>query len=313
MAIGIDSNDLNSSGGPTYGAPSNWLQLMSVGPFRSLDPDSSMTYTMAFVSAKQLRDFVQNQSQSILSTAESQAELRDHFNRCRSTYMGEDADESGIYSAEKDLNQNGKLDRFVLPEPPADPKVKIVAGDKKATIYWSNNAEASVDPITREKDFEGYKIYSSKIGDDLKPNFTDARNLIGTWDSTGNDVGNNNGFDLIRLSQPITFDGDTTKYYYSYTINNITNGWQYLIIVTAFDRGNKKAQQCIVLYPMRSQLEKIRFKKDREDCLIKDWANKCLPKVAISVVCIKMMDIYFFISIQLKLRFTTTPLILKSD
>jgi hypothetical protein len=240
MAIGIDSNDLNSSGGPTYGAPSNWLQLMSVGPFRSLDPDSSMTYTMAFVSAKQLRDFVQNQSQSILSTVESQAELRDHFNRCRSTYMGEDADESGIYSVEKDLNQNGKLDRFVLPEPPADPKVKIIAGNKKATIYWSNNAESSVDPITREKDFEGYKIYSSKIGDDLKPNFTDARNLIGTWDSIGNDVGNNNGFDLIRLPQPITFDGDTTKYYYSYTINNISNGWQYLIIVTAFDKGNKK-------------------------------------------------------------------------
>ena len=190
MAIGIDSNDLNSSGGPTYGAPSNWLQLMSVGPFRSLEPDSSMTYTMAFVSAKQLRDFVQNQSQSILSTDGSQLELKEHFNRSRSTYLGEDADETGIYSV--------------------------------------------------EKDFEGYKIYSSKIGDDLKPNFTDARNLIGTWDSTGNDVGNNNGFDLIRLPQPITFEGDTTKYYYSYTINNISNGWQYLIIVTAFDKGNKK-------------------------------------------------------------------------
>ncbi len=239
LAVGIDSNDLNSSSGPTYGPASNWLQLMSVGPFRSLEPDSSMTYTMAFVCGKQLREFTQNQSLTILSTEASQKELRDHFTRARATYLGEDNEENGVYTAEKDVNQNGKLDRFVLPEPPEDPKVKIVAGDKKATIYWSNNAEASIDPITREKDFEGYKIYSSKIGDDLKPNFTDARNLIGQWDSTGNDVGFNNGFDLIRLAQPKVFEGDTTKYHYAYTMNNLSNGWQYLFIVTAFDKGNK--------------------------------------------------------------------------
>ncbi len=240
LAAGIDSNDLNSTSGPTYGPASNWLQLMSVGPFRHLEPDSSMTYTMAFVCAKQLREATQNQSLTILSTEGSQKELKEHFNRSRSTYVGEDSDENGIYSIDKDLNKNGRLDRFVLPEPPEDPKVKIIASDKKATIYWSNNAESSVDPITREKDFEGYKIYSSKVGDDLKPNFTDARNLIGQWDSTGNDVGFNNGFDLIKLPQPVTFDGDTTKYYYSYTLNNLSNGWQYLIIVTAFDKGNKK-------------------------------------------------------------------------
>ncbi|MFY7732490.1 MAG: hypothetical protein ACOVSR_03330 [Bacteroidia bacterium] len=240
LAAGIDSNDLNSTSGPTYGPASNWLQLMSVGPFRQLEPDSSMTYTIAFVCAKQLREATQNQSLTILSTEASQKELKEHFNRSRSTYVGEDSDENGIYSVDKDLNKNGRLDRFVLPEPPEDPKVKIIASDKKATIYWSNNAESSVDPITREKDFEGYKIYSSKVGDDLKPNFTDARNLIGQWDSTGNDVGFNNGFDLIKLPQPITFDGDTTKYYYSYTLNNLSNGWQYLVIVTAFDKGNKK-------------------------------------------------------------------------
>ena len=240
LAAGIDSNDLNSTSGPTYGPASNWLQLMSVGPFRQLEPDSSMTYTMAFVCAKQLREATQNQSLTILSTEGSQKELKEHFNRSRSTYVGEDSDENGIYSIDKDLNKNGRLDRFVLPEPPEDPKVKIIASDKKATIYWSNNAESSVDPITREKDFEGYKIYSSKVGDDLKPNFTDARNLIGQWDSTGNDVGFNNGFDLIKLPQPITFEGDTTKYYYSYTLNNLSNGWQYLVIVTAFDKGNKK-------------------------------------------------------------------------
>ncbi len=239
MAVGIDSNDLNSSNGPTFGAPNNWIQLLSVGPFRSLEPDSSMTYTVAFIAAKQLRESVSNQALSILSTSGSQAELTSNMKRCRATYIGEDADENGVYTPEKDANGNGKIDRYILPEPPASPKVKVVSGNKKVTIYWSNNAEASIDPITRQKDFEGYRIYSSKIGDDLKPNFTDARNLIGQWDSTGNSVGFNNGFDVIKLQQPIIFDGDTTKYYYSYTVNNLSNGWQYLFIITAFDKGNK--------------------------------------------------------------------------
>lgn len=239
LAAGIDSNDLQASGGPVNGAPNNWIQLMSVGPFRSLEPDSSITYTVAYIAAKQNRDGVIQQSTSILSTGESQVELTDHFRRCRATYVGEDVEENGVYTIEKDANANGKLDRYVLPEPPASPQVRMVSANKKVTIYWSNNAENSIDPITRQKDFEGYRIYSSKIGDDLKPNFTDARNLIAQWDSAGNSVGYNNGFDAIKLQTPKTFPGDTNQYQYAYTIENLSNGWQYLLIITAFDKGNK--------------------------------------------------------------------------
>ena len=34
------------------------------------------------------------------------------------------------------------------------------------------------------------------------------------------------------------FDGDSNTYYYRFTIENIQNGWQYALSVTAYDRGN---------------------------------------------------------------------------
>jgi hypothetical protein len=54
-----------------------------------------------------------------------------------------------------------------------------------------------------------------------------------------NSVGFNNGFAPILLDKPVKFDGDTTSYRYKYSFNNISNGWQYLILVTAFDKGDK--------------------------------------------------------------------------
>ncbi|HJM47232.1 MAG TPA: hypothetical protein QGH56_05375, partial [Candidatus Marinimicrobia bacterium] len=45
--------------------------------------------------------------------------------------------------------------------PPNPPKVKVVGGHGKATIYWTNDAEVSKDVVTTYTDFEGYKIYKS--------------------------------------------------------------------------------------------------------------------------------------------------------
>lgn len=239
LAVGADSADLYSISGPVNGPPSNWIQLMSAGPLRSVEPGEKFTYTMAWVCARQLKEFCIDQGTAILSTPESRAELTEHLKRCRATYLGEDTEGTGKYTAEKDINTNGKLDRYVLPEPPATPHTKVVSSDKKIEIYWSNNSEYSVDPITRLRDFEGYRIYLSKPGDDLKPNFTDQRNLIAQWDSAGNDIGYNNGFAGIKLASPIKFDGDTTTYHYNYTIDNLNNGWQYLLVITSFDEGNK--------------------------------------------------------------------------
>jgi hypothetical protein len=36
----------------------------------------------------------------------------------------------------------------------------------------------------------------------------------------------------------MTFDNDTTKYYYKFELGELLNGWQYVFSVTAFDEGD---------------------------------------------------------------------------
>jgi hypothetical protein len=237
LAIGNDSLQIYGSNGPFNGSPANWIQLISAGPLPSVAPGEKFNYVVAYVAAK--KSVKQIAGNTILSTPESRAELTEHFARTRSTFVGEDVNEDGNYSPELDANGNGILDRFVLPEPPTSPKMKIVPSDNKVEIYWDASAIESVDPITRVKDFEGFRLYRSNAGDDLDQNLADNSNLITQWDSVGNDIGFNNGFDAIKLAQPVKFDGDPVAYNFRYTMDNLLNGWQYQFTITAFDKGNK--------------------------------------------------------------------------
>lgn len=233
-----DSLEIFGNNGPVNGPPSNWIQLISAGPLQSVNPGETFNYTVAFVCSK--KSVVPIAGSSILSTPESRSEQTEHFIRARATYVGEDVNETGGYNPALDVNGNGKLDRFVLPEPPSTPNMKIVPSDNKVEIYWDASSTQSVDPITRNKDFEGYKLYRSNIGDDLDQNLSDDNNIIAQWDSTGNDIGVNNGFSAILLPQPIVFEGDPIAYTFKYTMDNLQNGWQYQFVVTAFDKGDKK-------------------------------------------------------------------------
>ncbi len=241
LSTPIDSSFLYAGDGPIVGIPANWLQLISAGPVVSIEPGEKFNYSVAFVCAKQKDplSYLPPSSTNIFTSTESQKELTENFKRVRSTYVGEDVNEDGRYSPELDLNNNGKLDRYILPEPPESPITKLITSENKIEIFWTNRSEYSVDPISRKRDFEGYRIYRSNIGDDLTLKILDEANLIGQWDSAGNDIGFNNGFDLIKLAEPKIFEGDTTKFYYKYTLDNLSNGWQYLVVVTAFDEGDK--------------------------------------------------------------------------
>ncbi len=233
----IDTSLLLGGSGPTNGVPNNWIQLISAGPIPRVAPGEKFNYVVAYVCAKKL--LRQVQGSSITTTAESRKELTDHFARARSTYVGEDVNEDGKYKPELDANGNGKLDRFVLPEPPTAPKVKIISSDSKAEIYWDASSVLSVDPISRKQDFEGFRLYRSNEGDDLDQILADNNNLVAQWDSTGNGIGYNNGFDAVKLSSPVFFDQDPTPYTFKYTMNNMKNGWQYQFAVSAFDKGDR--------------------------------------------------------------------------
>lgn len=62
--------------------------------------------------------------------------------------------------------------------------------------------------------------------------------MLAQFDSAENSIGYNTGFSKVELKEPVTFPGDTTKYYYRFDVNNLLNGWQYLFAVTAFDKGD---------------------------------------------------------------------------
>jgi hypothetical protein len=258
----------NSTGAPPYNAPADDLQayeklkrglnfadpdlpgflanpsttggltnLISAGPLESIEPGESFNVVFAMVCARQLS--APGSVGLARDTKEARVELVDHLGWAKRTYNGEDLNGNGVLDDGEDLNSNGLLDRYILPEPPATPKVKIIPTDNQIDVYWDNAAEFSIDPISQLADFEGYRIYRSQPGDDLGLNLLAEANLAGQWDEPGNSVGFNNGFEPIRLDQPVLFEGDSTEYWYRYSFQDVLNGWQYLVIVTSFDEGDE--------------------------------------------------------------------------
>jgi hypothetical protein len=229
----IDFNNPNQA--RNLASASNKTQMISIGPLPSIAPGEEIEYVMAFVCAPQLSDRTDT-----LDTKNARATLASNLLSAKRTFLGEDVNGNGILDKGEDVNGNNKLDRYILPEPPATPKIKVITTNNQVDIYWDKRSVESIDPITKQKDFEGYKVYKSNLGDDLDQSLSNDLKLIASFDSTGNKYGYNNGFKEIELPSPVMFEGDTNKYYFKYTINNIPNGWQFQYAVTAFDKGNEK-------------------------------------------------------------------------
>lgn len=228
----------------------NWISVTPIGPFPTVEPGDTLTVTYALVAALKPEEF-QGQSGKAIDTEESRSLLRNNVQWAQRTYAGEDNNYNGRLDEGEDVNGNGRLDRYLIPEPPSSPAVHAEfvtedgAGERpgrsRVLLYWGKSAERSVDPVTGERDFEGYRIYRSNPGDDLRGNILDEATLVAQFDQPGNRTGINNGFDEILLDEPVTFPGDTTRYWYRFDAGNLLAGWQYLFTVTAFDEGDPDA------------------------------------------------------------------------
>lgn len=214
---------------------SNKIQLISIGPIPSIEPGEKANFVVGLVCAKQLND---PNAATTSDTEFARSELLEHIDWAKRTYIGEDINENGELDEGEDLDDDGKLDKYILPEPPKDPRVKFVASEDALDIYWSNNSLSSIDPISKKKDFEGFKLYRSNIGDDKTLDLIGNSNLIAQWDSTGNAVGFNNGFEEVELDEPITIDSN--EYHFHYRVSGLVSGWQYMFILTAFDEGDEE-------------------------------------------------------------------------
>ncbi len=128
---------------------------------------------------------------------------------------------------------NGVIDRYILPSPPPSPNLLVVPGEGQVTLFWDDLPEFYEDPITREMDFEGYRIYSAP-----KTASTDKdHTLLAQFDKVNN-LGYDTGFETIRHDTVIAGH----QYRYRFTNKNLLSGWpgRYWFAVTAFDRGNPR-------------------------------------------------------------------------
>lgn len=219
--------------------PGNRSDLVSVGPFESLAPGETIYFAWAWVFAKKNEDGNPNTDNNLTQ----KAKLIANAEWAQTAYNGEDVNFNGILDDGEDRDKDGKITRFILPTPPSIPETKVIARNKGIDVYWTKNSEESVDPITQEKDFEGYNIFLTKLGFDVtqSADLSNDLKLISTYDIEGNGLFYETSLASIAVEEPIRFDGDSNVYYYNYSIDNLVNGWQYALSLTAFDRGDEES------------------------------------------------------------------------
>jgi hypothetical protein len=139
---------------------------------------------------------------------------------------------------------------YLFPTAPDKPTLAAVTGDRQVTLYWDRVAEASVDPVLRTKDFEGYKLYKS-----TDPNWSDAAPITdatGTvravrplmqWDIKDGVQGYfRPNADLFQAAGGYSFDlGTETGIQHSYVDTDVENGRRYFYALVAYDRGDETA------------------------------------------------------------------------
>lgn len=213
---------------------SNRSVTITHGYFNNIAPGDSINVVYAIVCAKKYGTDLAS-----LDSDEQKTNLYSNIDWALRAYFGNDRNRNGIIEADEDIFGDGKIHRYILPAPPTSPVVKVIPESNKATIYWDKRAERSIDPISGERDFAGYRIYRTQSGFDLTQNQNIQQSLVimAQFDSAGT-TGYNTGFSAIELDDPVTFPDDTTKYYYKIDVPNLLNGWQYLFTVTAFDKGD---------------------------------------------------------------------------
>jgi len=135
---------------------------------------------------------------------------------------------------------------WVSPAPPAEPKLTLIPGPGKVTIRWDTKAENSVDPVSGERDFEGYRLYKSRTGIGPLGNWkvadpTTQWQLIGQWDLANGITKNQpiNPLDQFDDAHPDDkYLGDDTGLVHEYIDEDVIDGVEYHYAITSYDRGN---------------------------------------------------------------------------
>ena len=156
----------------------DWRFLLAFGPLGDLAPKETLPVTCAVINGFDIETIVTNSRQA---KAMFQADFRG-------------------------------------PSAPDSPKFTAFPENGAVHLTWQDNAEASVDPISKELDFEGYRIWRTEDG----VNFI----LVAEFDLV-----NGIGYDL-------GMPGKNNDGHYEYIDSGVPNGFPLKYVVTAYDNGN---------------------------------------------------------------------------
>lgn len=146
---------------------------------------------------------------------------------------------------ESDLIRNAKLFQSLYdnncstPKPPEQPLVNAIEEDGKVTLFWDDRSEASVDPVTLNNAFQGYRVYRSNdrgntwgnVVTDLNGDPTDVYQPLAIYDVSDGVTGSH------AMTDPLIYYnlGSDAGLQYSYVDNNVVNGYEYWYAVSAYD------------------------------------------------------------------------------
>jgi len=218
---------------PTIRGNGNRVTLLSQGPIPRLAPGETLNVAYALVLAKKTDDAGRPAADD---TPKQKQALVNNASWAQVAFNGEDVNFNGLLDAGEDQNGDNKLTRYVLPAPPDIPLTRIETGLNSATLYWADNSEKSIDPITRRKDFAGYRVYKTRTGFDVS-DVLDIGQKLELYSSLSL-KGNLGIVSPLPPKATYMFDGDTITYNYKLEIPNLPAGWQHGIAISAYDSGN---------------------------------------------------------------------------
>jgi hypothetical protein len=114
---------------------------------------------------------------------------------------------------------------FVGPKPPTTPALTVTPGDRKVYLMWNDTAQHSLDPLSGENDFAGYKLYRSD-------------NRGRTWgDSTIHWTGNDClDIDWLPLAN-YSVEDPVDPIQKNFVDTGLINGVEYWYCLVAYDTG----------------------------------------------------------------------------
>ena len=244
------SSSVPTGSGSEYssdGYPANedsWLFLVSAGPVGSEPNADTTAWTLAPGDSCHIAFTVVCAlwaSGADGNSPSRRENLLVNYDWAQKAYDGEDKNRNNQLDEGEDSNNNGEIDRYILPVPPPSPNIKVVVESQKVTLYWQDNAESFLDPISQEADFEGYRVYGArKTANDMLGEFS----LLSEVDLE-NDIGYNTGLSTIQITNNYgerdSILIDDNYYNYKFENSDIKDGWLNYYAITAYDQGDPDA------------------------------------------------------------------------